>query len=106
MLQSDVRIKAGSPTPLHKPLLRVKKTASFGKSLGAQRLPQIFSRIWQIILHETDDGEVMKMLAHYTDPLKDKAGSPTPLHNPLVAHSIVDIAIYHFFGGKRGDKDP
>ena len=47
-----------------------KKTASFGKSLGAQRLWQIYLAIWQIILHETDDGEVMKMQAHYTDPLK------------------------------------
>eukprot|EP00964_Phaeocystis_antarctica_P055901 scaffold32921_cov73-Phaeocystis_antarctica.AAC.6 len=37
--------------------LGVKKTASFGKSLRAQRLDQIYLAIWQIILHETDNDE-------------------------------------------------
>ena len=62
--------------------LRVKKTASFGKSLVLNGCGKFISRIWQIILHETDYGEVMKMQAHYTDPLKP-ARPPHPSPHPL-----------------------
>ena len=47
----------GPVGPAGKKLRGEKKTASFGKSLGAQRLWQIYLAIWQIILHETDNDE-------------------------------------------------
>ena len=50
--------------------LRVKKNCFVWQVACAQRLWQIYLAIWQIAFHETDDGEVMKMQAHYTDPLK------------------------------------
>ena len=68
---------------------RVKKTASFGKSLVLNGWTKFISRIWWSLLHETDDGEVMKMQAHYTDPLKPARPPLSTTPYPLILRLAV-----------------